>query len=168
MKRTAACTVREAVSISEAVFIWREYSYSICLHVRSLSRVWLFATPWTVAHQAPLSMGFPSKNTGVGCHFLLQEIFPAQGSNHVSCIAGRFFTLLFGRSHSERFGLGLSLADLVSRFPAADWKIEEEREKTNRQAHSAAKLPTWQRRKRAKAGLNEWMNELRLNDLEAS
>ena len=25
--------------------------------------------------------GFPSKNTGVGCHFLLQGIFPTQGSN---------------------------------------------------------------------------------------
>ena len=24
-----------------------------------LSRVWLFVTPWTVARQAPLSMGFP-------------------------------------------------------------------------------------------------------------
>ena len=24
---------------------------------------------------------FPSKNTGVGFHFLLQEIFPSQGSN---------------------------------------------------------------------------------------
>ena len=23
----------------------------------------------------------PGKNTGVGCHFLLQEIFPTQGSN---------------------------------------------------------------------------------------
>ena len=33
----------------------------------SLNR--LFATPWTVAHQTPLSMGFPGKNTGVGCHF---------------------------------------------------------------------------------------------------
>ena len=26
--------------------------------VKSLSRVWLLATPWTVAYQAPLSMGF--------------------------------------------------------------------------------------------------------------
>ena len=26
--------------------------------VNSLSRVWLFTTPWTVAHQAPPSMGF--------------------------------------------------------------------------------------------------------------
>ena len=26
--------------------------------VKSLSHVWLFTTPWTAAHQAPLSMGF--------------------------------------------------------------------------------------------------------------
>ena len=26
--------------------------------VKSLSSVWLFVTPWTAAHQAPLSMGF--------------------------------------------------------------------------------------------------------------
>ena len=36
---------------------------------------------WTIACQAPLSMEFPGKNTGVGCHFLLQGIFPTQGSN---------------------------------------------------------------------------------------
>ena len=30
------------------------------------SHVQLFVTPWTVAHQAPLSMGFSGKNTGVG------------------------------------------------------------------------------------------------------
>ena len=28
------------------------------MKVKSLSRVQLFETPWTVAHQAPLSMGF--------------------------------------------------------------------------------------------------------------
>ena len=27
--------------------------------------------PWTVGHQAPLSMGFPRQDTGVSCHFLL-------------------------------------------------------------------------------------------------
>ena len=36
-----------------------------------------FATP----HHAPLSWDFPGKNTGVGYHFLLQEIFLTQGSN---------------------------------------------------------------------------------------
>ena len=29
------------------------------IKVKSLSRVWLLATPWTVAYQAPPSMGFP-------------------------------------------------------------------------------------------------------------
>ena len=40
-------------------------------------------TPWTVARQAPGGMpwDFPGKHTGVGCHFLLQEIFLTQGSN---------------------------------------------------------------------------------------
>ena len=53
---------------------------AIC-EVKSLSRVRLFATPWTVALQAPLSMGFSRQYTGVDCHFLLQGIFPTQGLN---------------------------------------------------------------------------------------
>ena len=36
--------------------------------VKSLSCVRLLATPWTAAHQAPPSMGFSRKSTGVGCH----------------------------------------------------------------------------------------------------
>ena len=47
----------------------------------SLSRVRLFVTPWTVARQVPLSMGSPAKDTGVGCHALLQGIFPTQVLN---------------------------------------------------------------------------------------
>ena len=38
--------------------------------VKSLSCVRLFATPWTAAYQAPPFMGFPDRNTGVGCHYL--------------------------------------------------------------------------------------------------
>ena len=40
-----------------------------------------FATPWTVACQAPLPMGFSRQESGVGCHALLQGIFPTQGLN---------------------------------------------------------------------------------------
>ena len=61
--------------------------------VKSLSRVWLFVTPWTTPTRLLCPWDFPGKNTGVGCHFLLQGIFPTQGSNQVSCIAGRCFTL---------------------------------------------------------------------------
>ena len=48
---------------------------------KSLSCVWLFATPWTGAYQAFLPWDFPCKNTGVGYHFLFQEIYPTQGLN---------------------------------------------------------------------------------------
>ena len=47
-------------------------SLILLLLLRRFSRVRLYATPQTAAHQAPLSLGFSSKNTGVGCHFLLQ------------------------------------------------------------------------------------------------
>ena len=51
----------------------------ICFNHSTLSN--FFSIPWTVAHQASLSMDFPGKNTGVGNHFLLQGLFPTQGSN---------------------------------------------------------------------------------------
>ena len=52
-----------------------------------LRRVRLFATLWSVAHQGPLSMDFPEKNTGVDCRFLLQGIFSTQGWNpHLLCL----------------------------------------------------------------------------------
>ena len=64
--------------------------------VQSFSRVRLFATPWTAARQASLSITnslsllrlmsiesvMPSNHlilTGVGCHSLLQGIFLTQG-----------------------------------------------------------------------------------------
>ena len=52
---------------------------------------------WTLAHQALLSMGFPSKITEASCHFFLQGIFPTQGSNlHLAspALIGSFFTTL--------------------------------------------------------------------------
>ena len=50
------------------------------LVVKSLSRIQPFVTPWSVAHQA-CPWDFPGKNTGAGCHFLLQGIFVTWGSN---------------------------------------------------------------------------------------
>ena len=46
--------------------------------VKSLSHVWLLATPWTTAHQAPLSMGFSRQEycSGVPLHFTRNVINP--------------------------------------------------------------------------------------------
>ena len=46
-----------------------------------LSCIPLFATPWTTAHQALCPWDYSGKNTGTGCHTLLQGSFPTQGSN---------------------------------------------------------------------------------------
>ena len=45
------------------------------------SHVQLFAAPWTVVFQAPLFPGFSREEYWRGCQFLLQGIFPTQGSN---------------------------------------------------------------------------------------
>ena len=43
-------------------------------------------TPWTVTHGLLCSWDFPSKNTAVICHFLLEGVFPIQGLNlHLLC-----------------------------------------------------------------------------------
>ena len=57
--------------------------------VKSLSRVWLFATPWTSAYQAPLSMGFPRQEywSGVPLPSLEEISFP-------SCVSLYFFALM--------------------------------------------------------------------------
>ena len=52
----------------------------VCVLSRFI-HVWLFVTPWTVAHQALHSWNCPGKNAGVGSYSLLQGIFPTQGLN---------------------------------------------------------------------------------------
>ena len=44
------------------------------LLLRRFSHVRLCATPKTAAHQAPHPWDSPGKNTGAGCHFLLQRM----------------------------------------------------------------------------------------------
>ena len=66
-------------------FDWKNLeNLEICvpnLCVCSLSCGQAFVTSWTVAHGGPLFMEFFSKNTAAGYQFLLQRIFPTQGSN---------------------------------------------------------------------------------------
>ena len=51
----------------------------VCVCVQSLSRVQLSATPWTVARQAPLSMGSSSQEYWSGLPFPAPEDLPAPG-----------------------------------------------------------------------------------------
>ena len=70
---------------------------TICYVLSCFSHVWLCAILWTVACQSLLCpRNFPGKNTGVGCHFLLQGIIPTWRSNPTSpALAGGFFFFFF-------------------------------------------------------------------------
>ena len=64
-----------AISFSDA-WKWK-------VKVKSLSRVWLLATPWTAAYQAPLSMGFSRQEYWSGVplpspHITLSDIYFAE------------------------------------------------------------------------------------------
>ena len=54
-----------------------------CMKVKMklLSHVWLLVTPWTAAHQAPLSMGLSRQEYWSGVPFPPPGIFPLQGLN---------------------------------------------------------------------------------------
>ena len=68
----------------------------VCIYVCacSFSHVRLFATPWTVAHQAPLSMGIlQARIQGWVAMSSSRGFSQPRGQTQVSHIAGRFFTV---------------------------------------------------------------------------
>ena len=66
------------------------------LYAQMFSHVRLFATPWAVAHQPPLSMRFPRQEYWSGLPFPTLEDLPNPGTEPISltfpALAGRFFT----------------------------------------------------------------------------
>ena len=79
--------------------LWRElevwgkwWIMDACVHRSCFNRVWLFVTPWTVAHQASLSMGILQARTleWVAMPFSRGSSW-SSNQTRVSC-AGRFFS----------------------------------------------------------------------------
>ena len=66
--------------------------------MRGLSHVQLFATQWTVAHQAPLSMEFSRQEYWSGLPFPTPGDLPEPGIKTASlaspALTGRFFTTM--------------------------------------------------------------------------
>ena len=66
------------------------------MHAQLLSPVWLFVTPWTIAHQAPLTMGFSRQEYWSGLPFPPPGYLPNLGIQLTSPaspeLAGIFFT----------------------------------------------------------------------------
>ena len=75
-----------------------EYTEREKVKVKSLSHGQLFVTPWPIAHP----WDSPVKSTGVGCHFLLQGIFPTQGLNLGLPHCGQMLYCLSHREYTEQ------------------------------------------------------------------
>ena len=68
----------------------RPVNYHVCAQL--LSCIWLFATPWTIACQAPLSMGFSKQGYWGGLPFPTPGDFPNPGIKPTSpALAGGCF-----------------------------------------------------------------------------
>ena len=66
------------------------YGHVLSERVKLLSRVWLFVTPWTIAHQAPPSMGCSRQESWSGLPFPSPgESFQPRDGAQVSCIGRR-------------------------------------------------------------------------------
>ena len=90
--------------------------------VKSLSRVQLFATPWTVAHQAPPSMGFSNQEYWSGLPFPSPGDLPDPGIKYqtqVSCTVGRCFNLW-----ATREALVMALSEIKTNIQK--WETKDE------------------------------------------
>ena len=84
-----------------------------------LSLVQLLVTPWTVAYQAPPSMGFSRQEYWSGLQFPSPEDLPDSGIEPFSHIAGRRFTVWATREAltatksgaKSKFGMGFNTRD---------------------------------------------------------
>ena len=80
---TAVCGVTKSWTWLSA------HIHTIKVKVKSLSHVWLFATPWNVAHQAPLSIGLSRQEYWSGLPFPPPGIKSA--SPAAPALAAKFF-----------------------------------------------------------------------------
>ena len=71
-------------------------SYLLCFMLSHFSHVWLFATPWTLVHQAPQSIALSQQEYWSGLPFPPAGGLPNPGIKSVSpaspALAGGFFT----------------------------------------------------------------------------
>ena len=79
--------------LGKSSLFWAKHPYFVCVHAQSFSHVQVFATLWTVAHQAPLSMAFSKQEYWSGLPFSSPGDIPKTGIELAfPALAGGFFT----------------------------------------------------------------------------
>ena len=78
--------------------VYTQWYMKVCVCVSCFSPVWFLVTPWTVAHQPPLSMGFSGQEYWSG-YPLLQGIFQTQRLNTRLLCLLHYRQILYPLSH---------------------------------------------------------------------
>ena len=78
------------------MWIWKSKGL-MCVHAQSLSHIWLFSSLWTIARQAPLSMGLSRQEYWSGLPFSPPGDLLDPGIKPLSSaspeLAGQLFTI---------------------------------------------------------------------------
>ena len=118
-----------------------------------VSRVWLFATPWTIAHQAPPSMKFSRQEYWSGLPFPHPGDLPNPGIQPSSCaapvLAARALVFLAAFVLKGRWGWASLVAQMVKNPPAMqeiwvrflDWEDSLEKEMATLSSILAWRIP---------------------------
>ena len=77
-----------------------------CAAVHGVAKSWTQLSNWTELNRVLWPLDFPSKNTGVGCHFFIQGIFPTQGLT-TQLLRWQEDSLLLNQWRSPEISLGL-------------------------------------------------------------
>ena len=81
-----------------------------------LSHVWVFVAPCSVPARLLCLWNFPCKSIGVGCHFLLQGIFPVQGWNWLLLHLLHYHVNSLPLHHLGSPQVSSSIANLICNF----------------------------------------------------
>ena len=93
-----SCLLKSLTSLSQVPYYWWPcliLERRMKVKVKSLSSVWLSATPWTAAHQAPPSMGFSRQEHWSGLPFPSPSNFLKEISNLSHSVIFLCFFVLF-------------------------------------------------------------------------
>ena len=97
---------------------------SLCLFNLYIEYVHAKSTPWTIASQAPLSMGFPRQEYWSGLPFPSSGDLPNQGIKPESpALQGRFFTI--EPPGNIQYMVVITISFIVSTFSSCSSKKKE-------------------------------------------
>ena len=95
LRRRQVLVFLEATKMICLTFRWKNKKSREERRRKFLARVWFFMILWTVAHQAPLSMGFPRQEYKSELPCSPPGDFPDLGISYVSCIGKWVFFFFF-------------------------------------------------------------------------